>query len=390
MEPLTQVDKAKGEANHVWPQLLPGGKAVIFTVLRAVAGLREIAVLDLASKSVTTLQRGTYARYAPTGHLIYVKDDGALLALPFDAASLKVTGPPVALIEGIAIRTFGIVDVAFSQTGTLIYSAGGSGLEHLSWVARDGKATDIEPDWTADFVTHALSPDGKRIAVSILKEGPRDLWIKELDQGPLTRFTFDGSLNHRPEWTRDGRSLTFISDRSGVAALYGQRADGGGTAELLIGPRQESREIAEGFWSPDGKWLIYRTATADAGSGDIMGFRPGMDSAPVPLVATRFAELTPTLSSDGRWLAYAANEATQVEVYVRPFPNVGDGRWQVSTGGGSEPVWAHRGRELFYKSPDGQVMVATVTAGASFEVRSRKMLFSAVTTTTISSTPDTT
>ena len=376
MEPLTRVDQPKGESNHAWPQILPGGKAVIFTVLRAVAGQREIAVLDLASKSVTILQRGTFARYAPTGHLIYIRDDGALVALPFDAASLKVTGPPVPLIEGIAIRTFGLADVAFSQTGTLIYSAGGSGLEHLSWVTRDGKATDIEPDWTADFVTHALSPNGKRIAVSILKEGPRDLWIKDLDQGPLTRFTFDGSLNHRPEWTRDGRSLTFISDRAGVSALYGQRADGSGTAELLIGPKQESRRIEEGFWSPDGKWLIYRTATGDAGAGDIMGFRPGVDTVPVPLVATRFAELTPTLSSDGRWLAYAANEAGQVEVYVRPFPNVGDGRWQVSTSGGREPVWAHSGRELFYKSPDDQVMVATVAAGASFEVRDRKALFS--------------
>ncbi len=378
MEPLTRVDQGKGASNHAWPQVLPGAKAVVFTVLRAVAAQREIAVLDLASKSVTTVMRGTFARYAPTGHLVYVRDDGALMAAPFDIAGLKVTGQSVALFEGIAIRTFGVPDVAFSQSGTLIYGSGSAGgLEHVSWVTRDGKATDVEPSWTADFITHALSPNGKRLAVSILKEGSRDLWIKDLDEGPLTRFTFDGSINHRPEWTRDGRSVTFFSDRSGRQALYGQRADGSGTAELLIGPEQEPRGIAEGFWSPDGKWLIYRTLTGDGGAGDIMGFRPGVDSAPVPLVATRFAELQPTLSSDGRWLAYASTEAGQIEVYVRPFPNVGDGRWQVSAGGGREPVWAHSGRELFYKSPDDQVMVATVTAGTSFEVRDRKGLFSA-------------
>ena len=200
------------------------------------------------------------------------------------------------------------------------------------------------------------------------------MWIKDLDQGPLTRFTFDGSLNHRPEWTRDGRSVTYISDRSGVSALYGQRADGSGTAELLIGPKQESRGIEEGFWSPDGKWLIYRTDTRDAGAGDIMGFRPGVDTAPVPLVATRFAELTPTLSSDGRWLAY--NEAGQVEV-LRPAvpqrgrrPVAGLDERRPRTGLG--PQWARTLLQVARRSGD----VATVTAEASFEVRDRKVLFS--------------
>jgi Tol biopolymer transport system component len=378
-EPLTHVDTKSGQSAHAWPQLLPGGRGLLFTILRGGASQREVALLDLQSRVVTTLLRGTFARYAPTGHLIYVRDeDGALLAAPFDPARLKVTGPPVSLLDGISLRTFGVADLAFSQSGTLIYSTGASGLEHLSWVTRDGKASEIEPSWAADFITHALSPDGKRLVVSLLKEGPRDLWIKELDHGPLTRFSFEGQTNHRPEWTRDGRNITFISDRSGRSELFVQRADGNGTPQLLITQRQEARGIAEGFWSPDGKWLIYRTSLNEIGGGDILGFRPGLDSAPVPLVATRFGETEPALSPDGRWLAYVSNESGQSEVYVRPFPSLADGRWQVSVAGGREPMWAHSGREIFYKSVDDMVMVATVAAGSSLEVRDRKALFSAV------------
>jgi len=268
-----------------------------------------------------------------------------------------------------------VADLIFSQNGTLLYASGGAGQEHLSWVTRDGKPSEIDPRWSADFVTHALSPDGKRLAVSLLREGPRDLWIKELDQGPLTRFTFEGQTNQRPEWTRDGKTLTFISDRSGKGQLYSQRSDGNGTPQRLLADKQEARSIAEGFWSVDGKWLVYRTGSTEAGAGDILGLQPAVDSMPVPLVATRFAETAPALSPDGRWLAYTSNESGPSEVYVRPFPNVGEGRWQVSIGGGREPVWAHSGRELFYKSFDDLLTVASVTPGAAFEVHGRKPLF---------------
>ncbi|HTL05980.1 MAG TPA: protein kinase [Gemmatimonadales bacterium] len=363
------------EQAHAWPNLLPGGKAVVFTIVRGVSTQRDIAVLDLQSKRVTPLFRGAFARYAPTGHLAYLREDGALLAVPFDVKRLKVTGAPVALMEGIAVRTFGVADLIFSQTGTLLYASGAAGLEHLVWVTRDGKSTEIEPDWTADFITHALSPDGKRVAVSVLKEGPRDLWIKELEHGPLTRFTFEGAINQRPEWSRDGQMITFVSDRSGKMGLYSQRADGNGTPRM-ISPTGESRMVAEGFWSPDGKWLIYRTATTEAGNGDILGLKAN-DSVAVPLAATRFAETSPALSPDGRWLAYASTESGQNEVFVRPFPNVSEGHWQVSVAGGREPVWAHSNHELFYKTADDNMAVATLAPGPGFLVRERKELFPA-------------
>ncbi|HEV8600575.1 MAG TPA: protein kinase [Gemmatimonadales bacterium] len=375
-EPLTKLDRAAGDIYHGWPQLLPTRDGVVFTVIRG--NNREIAVLDLKTRAVRVLLAGTMPRYLPTGHLVYLRNDGTLLAVRFDPARRQVTGAPVAVVEGMAVRTYGVGDYVISSQGTLVYSgggAGGGGVEFLNWVTRDGKPTQVDSSWTSDFITHALSPDGKRLVVSMVSEGPRDLWIKELDRGPLTRFTFEGQTNQRPTWSPDGNSITFISDRSGTSQLYRQPAGGSGTAELLT-PKHEQRPIAEGFWSPDGKWLIYRTESSSGGSGDIMGFRPGIDTMPVPLVATRFAETAPGLSPDGKWLAYTSLESNQTDVFVRPFPKVDDGKWQVSVGGGREPVWAHNGHELFYKSNDDQMMVASLDLERGFGVRDRKQLFS--------------
>jgi len=376
LERITEV--RKGEILHTWPDVLPGGRGVLFTILHGSANARDLAVVDLKTKAITVLGQGTYPRYARTGHLVYVREDGALLAAAFDPVALKLTGSPVALIDSIALRTYGVGDVAFGQNGTLLYGSGVTGLEHLAWITRDGKPSLVDPGWTADFITHALSPDGKRLVVSLLTEGPnRDLWVKELDAGPLTRFTFDGQVNQRPEWSGDGKLITYISDRLGRMALYSQRADGNGAPQLLVTQKQEPRTVVEGFFSRDGKWVIYRTGNNEPGAGDIMGIRPGVDSAPVPLVATPFTENAPALSPDGKWLAYVSNESHQAEVFVRPFPNINDGRWQVSINGGREPVWAHSGRELFYKTGDDQVAVATLGTGPGFEVKARKSLFSA-------------
>ena len=376
IEHLTTRDERRGDFYHGWPQLLPGGKAVVFSIMRPTIGQREVTLLDLGTRKIRPLLKGVFPRYVP-GYLLFIQEDGSLAGVPFDVARLEPTGPPVALLDNLGFRTYGVSDLAVSQSGTLLYMPGSAGTEYLSWVTRAGTYKEIDPSWTADFITHALSPDGKRLVVSMLKEGPRDLWIKELDQGPLTRLTFEGQVNERPEWSRDGKSITFISDRGGTTALYRQLANGVGKAELLIGAKQEPRSIAEGFLSPDGVWVVFRTASSEAGAGDILGLRIGIDSAPVPLVATTFSETQPVLSPDGKWLAYTSNESSRNEIFVRPFPNTGDGRWQVSIGGGHEPVWAHNGKELFYKSETDHVMVATLTTTPSFAVQDRRTLFSA-------------
>ena len=333
----------------------------------------DIAVTDLATGTHTVLVRGVRARYAASGHLVYVTADGTLMVVPFDEGTLAVTGDAVALVEGLRVGLAGTMDLAVSATGTLFYTTGsllGGGLAELVWVTRDGTAEEIDPGWTGDFLWPKLSPDGTHLAVSISANDGPQIWIKELDRGPLPKLTFRGSLNFRPEWTPDGRSVAFVSDRGNNSDLYVRLADGSGPAELL---RDEERDIWEVTYSPDGEWLVYRLGGDDR-DRDLYARRMGADSALV-LVATEYDETSPAVSPDGRWLAYASDESGRYEVYVRPFPNTNEGKWTVSTDGGQEPVWAHSGRELFYKG-SGNLMVVEVLPGATFVAGERGMLFS--------------
>jgi serine/threonine-protein kinase len=223
----------------------------------------------------------------------------------------------------------------------------------------------------------AVSPDGTRLAVNVGEATADDIWVKQLDGGPVSRVTFHDGQDSRPRWTPDGQSLMFISRRADARNLYVKRADGTGSAETLL---DLEPDINEGVWSPDGTWLVIRTgglATGAVGNRDIWGIRPGVDSVPLPLVAAEWDEKALALSPDGRWLAYESNETGTDEVYVRPFPDTDAGKWQVSTSGGRAPVWAHNGRELFYiKPPPGrQMMVAAVETELTFRVGEREALF---------------
>ncbi len=332
----------------------------------------DIAVADLTTGTHTVLARGVRARYAASGHLLYVTADGTLMVVPFDETTLALTGDAVALVEGLWVGFAGSMDLAVSATGTLFYTTGGVGggvLAELVWVTRDGAAEEIDPGSTGDFNFPKLSPDGTQLAVSITANNEEQIWIKQLDRGPLPKLTFAGNLSYRNAWTPDGQSVTFVSDRGNNPDLYVRRADGTGQAELLL---DEERALEEVTFSPDGEWLVYRV---NAGNRDLYALRVGVDSVPVPLVATEFSETSPAVSPDGRWLAYASNESGQYEVYVRPFPNTNDGKWLVSTNGGQEPVWAHSGRELFYKG-SGHLMTVEVLRGATFVTGERRVLFS--------------
>ena len=376
-EAVTMIDTTRGEEAHLWPEALPGGRGVVFSV-RPVAGRAnftdwDIAVADLTTGTDTVLMRGVRAVYAESGHLVYVTADGTLMAVPFDEKALTLTGNAVALVEGVRLGVDGMADLAISTTGTLFYATGGlgrGGLAEVVWVTRDGTAEEIDPGWTGDFTNPKLSPDGKQLAVEILANDETQIWIKQLDQGPLSKLTFVGASNGRPAWTPDGRSVAFVSLRGNNADLYVRRADGSAEAELLL---DEEGNVPQVAYSPDGEWLVYRVGTGGT-SRDLYGRHMGSDTA-IALVVTEYAEQGPALSLNGRWLAYTSNESGQNEVYVRPFPNTNDGKWQVSTDGGSEPVWAHSGRELFYKG-SGNLMVVEVLQGATFVTGQRRVLFS--------------
>jgi Tol biopolymer transport system component len=331
----------------------------------------SVAVVDLATGEHRVLVQGIFGRYAASGHLVYVRYDGTLLAAPFDQDKLVLTGPAVALLGGIAVRAG--PDLALSQTGRLVYSSSEAreeGLDEMVWVARDGTAQEVDPGWTNDFSTLALSPDGSQLAVMIREAGEQQIWIKQLDQGPLQKLTFQESITTNPTWTTDGRSVTFTSGGD----VYVKPADGSAGAELLL---PFDRGVQRPGWSPDGEWLVFHSggAEVDTGAEDIFAIRLGVDSVPMALVAEEgVAEGLPRLSPDGRWLAYVSNETGQAEVYVRPFPSV-NAKWLVSTNGGTEPRWAHSGRELFYISGSNEMVVADVLAGSTFSLGERRVLF---------------
>jgi len=365
------------EVGQAWPDILPGGRGVVFRTRGpgASAEAYDIVAGRPGTGERRLLMRGVFARYLRSGHLLIVTAEGNLLAAPFDATNLKLTGPAVPLLEGIAVKSFGAVDLAVSASGTLVYRGGASG-EFGSWtpvwVERGGREAPVEQGWTVEGATPtqamALSADGRRIALGVRTSSGNDLWVKELPAGPFTRITFLDGFSSTPFWLPGGEKVGFR--RSG-SVLLAQRADGVGTPDTLSSSGSGARETSI---SRDGHWLVWqRQDVQSAGGGwDIFGLRLGVDSAPRPLVAGAGQQVQPELSPDGRWLAYADAQSSQtIDVYVRPFPEVDQGRWQVSLDGGAQPRWSPSGKELFFRSTGGAITVARLRTEPAFTVVDR-------------------
>ena len=269
---------------------------------------------------------------------------------------------------------------AWSPAGVLMYrEAAEEPNRTLVRVSRDGASQEVvDPSWTEELGSIALSPDGRQLAVAIRDEQGEDLWVKQLDRGPATRLTSSPGLDRRPSWSPDGTRVLFPSDRGETRSLYAVRADGVGEAELVLAVE---KQIDQALWSPDGEWLIYRVG-ATAGVRDIFARRRSGDSATIAVSAHPEAdEDSPAISPDGRWIAYVSNESGNEEIYVRPFPNTQDRRVQVSSGGGVAPVWSPDGDQLYYVSlangEDPLVSAFVRTGGSSFLVDSTVVLFPA-------------
>ncbi len=371
---LTTLDRQAGEETHRWPEVLPGSKAVLFTSNTHGNYYEDsdIVVYSMASRQRKTLQQGGfYARYLPSGHVVYMHE-GTLFAVPFDLKRLEVTGQPAPILEGVVTNPgVGGAQFSFSDTGNLVYVAGGAGVQNVSiyWMDREGKFTPLR-ETPSRYYNPAFSPDGKRLALEIFDGKRRDIWVYEWERDALTRLTFAGEGDSKPVWTPDGQRIVYSSqEKGGVLNLWWIRADGAGDAQRLT--ESKSPQYATS-WRPDGKVLAFFQQNPGT-SYDIMtlpiegdeksGWKTG---EPKPFVNSPFFELEPAFSPDGRWLAYHSNESGSNEVYVRPFPGPG-GKWQISTGGGVAPRWSPNGRELFYRTTDSKIMVVTYTAsGDSF------------------------
>jgi len=386
LDPVVRIPAAGGAPDTVarpdtslgrefaWPEVLPGGAGVLFTT-HLPSGTNEdaaIAVASIATGKVTTILTGITARYAQPGFIVYARADGTLLAVPFDVGSLEVTGPSTALLGGISTKRPQTAEFSIARNGSLLYLNGEAGSEQMVWVDRDGGEQVIDPGLEQTFTAVALSPDGGRIALSYEEESGQNVWIYDLAQATLSRLTFQGSFNWRPEWLPGGREITYASRVQLSRDLYTIPADGSGSARLTA---ESDIGVQEASWSRDGRYLVYRTGPGrDAYTRNIMYLERG-DTTPRTFLATDADEVNPKISPDGRWLAYVSDESGRDEVYVRPFPGPG-GRWQISTDGGTEPLWSHAGREIFYRSRDGKLVSAAVTIGATFSVGQRRVLFS--------------
>jgi serine/threonine-protein kinase len=373
LERVTTVDRTRNEAAHRFPSVLPGGRGMLFYVAYGNTPTGDVAVVDFGTGEHRVLATGMGPFYTATGHLVFFSEEGGLLAAPFDEDRLEITGSIISLTDGVASRV-GNVDVAISESGTLIYGAGNVGAESIVWVDRTGNWEPVESGWIENFETVALSPSGDRLAVSI-NAGPTDhqLWIRPLPVGSLTKFTIEGALNFRPFWSSDGEQLLFVSDRGDTPNDLYSRPVQGGLAEPVL---DLDRSLWEGEWSPNGEWLIYRTGIPPTRDLFVKHVHPDSTGRTIS-ASDDFEEVMPTLSPDGRWLAYQSNETGQYEIYVRPFPNIDDDKQPVSTNGGEEPVWSRDGTELFYWEPaSADLVAARVTTEPGFAVSERNFLFS--------------
>jgi eukaryotic-like serine/threonine-protein kinase len=352
---LTVPDRQRGEADHLWPEFLPGGGAVVFTITSTDGRLdsSQVAVFDLrAGTYKTVVPAGSHAHYVPTGHLVY-NASGTLRAVRFDLDRLEATGRSVEVASGVLTTSLGAAEFDVAANGTLVYVPGKvveGARRELVWMGRDGKAERIDAPVRA-YIYPRLSPDGTRVLLDS-RDQDNDIWLWDLRRETLTNLTANPALERFPLWTADGKQFIFVSDRDGASAIYRQAANGTGTAERL----SEGTDVQQtpNAISADGKQLVFDR------SGDLFTLALDGSRRVSPLIQTPLDEGRAALSPDGRWLAYHANEGGRPEVFVRPFPSVDTGKLQVSKAGGVQPWWGRTGSELFYFTLAGMLMSMTI------------------------------
>jgi serine/threonine-protein kinase len=359
-----------GESSHVWPQLLPGGKALLFSAIGDGPDPNAYAqVLDTGQRK--PLVRGLGVRYVPTGHLVFMQA-GSLVAVPFDISRLEVTGPAVGVLSGV-VEPFHVRNMAtgftplfdVSAAGTLAFLSADRPPQHaLVWVDQSGR----EQPTGASGGTYAqprLSPDGHRIAVVVRGDDRDDVWLYDLAHNAWNRLTSEGNSGF-PSWTADGTRIAYNSDRQGSIDVDWRHADGTGAAESLVRSGQSARSFPFS-WSPQGLLAFVSVRPAQ----HIWVVRPGSNAT--LFLDTPFFEGAPMFSPDGHAIAYVSNETGRNEIYVRPFPGPGE-KLTVSTEGGNEPFWASNGRVLFYRTGD-TMMAVDVAPGPTLKAGTPRRLF---------------
>ena len=354
-ELLIPWDANSGERGQ-GPQILPDSREVLFTLVNASDSDSQIVVESLDTRERRVLiEGGTDARYLPTGHLVYALA-GNLLAVPFALDRLEVIGGPVPLVEGVASRRSGVVAGAnydIARNGMLVYLPGrwANATRTLVWVDREGHEEPIASE-SREYTRVRISPDGTQ-AVLDVRDQEDDLWVWDFARETLTRLTFEKGRDRFAEWMPDGQNVVFSSDRNGGMNLYLKAVDGTGVVERLT---ESANNHSPNAFTPDGSRLVFLDVSRHFQSFEFSTLTLNDEPAVSPLLNTDFRLDDAHLSPDGRWLAYESSASGVDEIYVRPFPNVDEGRWQISTGGGDKALWGPDGHELFFKTPAGEMM----------------------------------
>ena len=372
---LTRTDRAHGEAGHVFPEFLPGGRSVLFTIMPVTGGVEgaSVAIVDLTTgKYKVVLRGGSHAHYVSSGHLVFGVSD-SLRAVSFDLKRLELSGTPTPVLASVATRGSGVAQFDVARDGTLIYvptavEAAAVPDRTLVWVDRQGHEEPIKAPARA-YTVPRLSPDGTRIALEI-RDQEQDIWFWSLTAQTLSRETFDPRGDRSPVWSPDGRRLFYFEERKdGLGALMSQPSSGGAPEELTrvsggatdIAP-DGSRVVTNGVFGGGSVDMSTLVGDPARNKHERLGLGTGLWQNGV-------------VSPDGRWIAYEGAPTGLFQVYVRPFPDVTSGRWQVTTEGGTMPAWARNGKELFYLGPTGAMMSVRVDAGTIWHASDPAKLF---------------
>jgi len=363
LKEIARVDFAKGERLHKYPCALHGGKALLFTVATTESESFDDAAIAVFSPGTgerrILVEGGTHPCYSPSGHLVYGRN-GNLLAVPFDADRLRVTGQPFTVLEGVLMsRNTGVVNFDISASADLVYVPGKAdgGARTLFWVDRDGKSEKL-PLPPRSYLHPRISPDASKLAIEI--EGSNhDIYLYGFANGVLTKMTTDG-VSHWPVWSPDGKNIGYRSGPMGGFKLFEVPADRSRDPQQV--PAEGRAQSAESY-SPDGQAIAY-TAAAPGVAPKVMVVPLQGDRTPRPLDNSKYAQGSPKFSPDGRWLAYCSPESGKPQVYVQAFPGPG-AKVQVSSDGGTDPVWKRNGGELYYRNGDS-MMAVPVSTGPTF------------------------
>ena len=385
----TIIDK---DAGVVAITPLPDGKSALVTRCTAFCvSSVDVWLVNLADGAMRLLLPETSRAWPlPDGRLLYVRRNGSVHVARWDRERGTVATAGEPLLEGVLTGFRGLPFLSLSQSGSLLYMPGTEeivGRRQLFWVDRAGRAAPVDSSWRVIFAPSrfqslALTPAGDRVAVILQSDtGGNTLWVKALDRGPATRLIATTPGLGSPSWSSDGRRLAYVISDSSGGALWTRTADGSDEPSLVL--RLPGARLNAVRWAPDGRSFV-GAAVDTSNGGWIWSFRPGTDTVPVRVPESGSQPNGPSISPDGHWLAYSARQGDVPEVYVRPYPNTRDGRWQVSNGGGAEALWAQDSRALYYRevkppqsrSEDSKLTMATLRFAPSFAVVSREELFS--------------